>query len=1166
MNSKGRIKDIFSVILGAAALILLVIVFSVARRPGDTRSAAARLERNVERRLAQLENYMSDPSDRIPRDMVVYRYVQDTLVSWYNRFPVSNDNFRSGMMFQSIVNPEMNFYSPLSEVTDSLSFLCLSDSWYLLKKTDDGYNTVIGGLEIMKESDTRSLNGVNPRLGLGENFSIKPLSSSGGDAVRAEGRPQFKVHYDSFSGNVSADFALVWIAFALLVAAGVLYLESRRTLKAFGISAGVLSVFMAGMYVWSVHADFGMKIFSPLLYAGGPVLHSLGSVVIINLAILLLVGGLFIVRKNISDRVRGNTGAAVSGFLCLLLVAGILAYTHVALRSIIMNSNISLELYNIENISVWSVIVYLSFLTMLLTIPMLLQMLQPALTRLAGRHFDVLSPGGRTVFCVAVASYLVLVTSLLGFRKEQGRQEVWANMLAVERDLSLELQLRGVENRIADDVFIASLAVLDHGESSIQNMIANNYLAGISRDYNINVVVANESDAGRRGDRRSEMINRRIMEGGEPVADNSHFIYYESQEGQPRYVGVFNYVHEQYGFSRVMIEVQPKSSGRERGYSVLLGISTPGRFSLPSGYAYARYKDRSLVNFKGNYPYPAQMDESLAEDVYGRREDVLNMEGYIHFCNLVGGNEAVLISRSKNSVAGYMVSLTFLAIVAFFLSSLLLLGRRKKNFFETGYYKTRISWVVMVALFLTLVVMTFASVMYVYRRNETNLNNLMSDKIVSIQSMLQEEMLSVRGPQDFRNPQRMNMLETVADNTNSDIDLYSPDGKIVFSTFRESFETNPLGSRMDWKAYENIVKKGRRFFINRETVSGVSCYVMYAPVFGPGNRLITIMSSPYTGGETNILEMDVYRHLFTIITVFLLLLLLAKVALSSVLDRMFKPLREMGSKMNNAEINSLEYIDYDREDEISSVVQAYNRMVTELSESSRKLAQAERDKAWSGMARQVAHEIKNPLTPMKLQLQRIIRLKQRGDDGWQDKFDEVTKVILDHIDILTDTANEFSTFAKLYTEEHTVFDLDLVLQEEISMFDNRESLTFNYFGFSGTKIKGPKPQLTRVFVNLINNSVQALEGNPDGIITVSLRNSVTDGFLDIVVEDNGPGVAPENVEKLFTPNFTTKNGGSGLGLAISRSILDRCGATISYSRSFQLGGACFSIQYPRGTV
>lgn len=143
-------------------------------------------------------------------------------------------------------------------------------------------------------------------------------------------------------------------------------------------------------------------------------------------------------------------------------------------------------------------------------------------------------------------------------------------------------------------------------------------------------------------------------------------------------------------------------------------------------------------------------------------------------------------------------------------------------------------------------------------------------------------------------------------------------------------------------------------------------------------------------------------------------------------------------------------------------------------------------------------------------------------------------------------------------------DLDLVLREEIAMFDNRENIQINYMGLKDAVATGPKPQLTRVFVNLINNAIQAVEEQGGGTIQISLRNSSSgDGFYDIVFEDSGPGVASENVDKLFTPNFTTKSSGTGLGLAISRSILERCGARISYSRSFVLGGACFTIVYPK---
>ena len=289
---------------------------------------------------------------------------------------------------------------------------------------------------------------------------------------------------------------------------------------------------------------------------------------------------------------------------------------------------------------------------------------------------------------------------------------------------------------------------------------------------------------------------------------------------------------------------------------------------------------------------------------------------------------------------------------------------------------------------------------------------------------------------------------------------------------------------------------------------------------------------------------------------------------------MFSPLLEMGRKMNSADINNLEYIIYKREDEISSLVDAYNRMVHDLSDSTRQLAQAERDNAWSQMARQVAHEIKNPLTPIKLELQRLIRLKQNNNPAWEEKFDRVAAVVLEHIDILTDTANEFSTFAKLYSEEPVLLDLDKILKDQLLIFDNKENITISYLGMENAYVVAPKPQLIRVFVNLITNAIQAVEMHQresevetgeivPGKVVIYLRNSTKDGFYDVVVDDSGSGVKEENICRLFTPNFTTKSAGTGLGLAICRNIMEKCGGEISYKRSFTLGGASFTVTIPK---
>ena len=352
-----------------------------------------------------------------------------------------------------------------------------------------------------------------------------------------------------------------------------------------------------------------------------------------------------------------------------------------------------------------------------------------------------------------------------------------------------------------------------------------------------------------------------------------------------------------------------------------------------------------------------------------------------------------------------------------------------------------------------------------------------------------------------------------------------------------------------------------------------SYWSMYAPVFNDNGDMIAIISSPYTDRNYDF-RREAFFHAALIFNLFILLLIASLLFSTREVNSMFSPLIEMGKKMNVADVHNLEYIIYKRDDEISSLVEAYNRMVHDLSDSTKQLAQAERDKAWSQMARQVAHEIKNPLTPIKLQLQRLIRLKENNNPKWEERFDEVSAVVLEHIDILTETANEFSTFAKLYSEEPVLLDLNKTLKDQLIIFDNKDNVNIQYIGMDEALVMAPKPQLIRVFVNLITNAVQAVEieqkealergETPEpGNVIIFLRNSTRDGYYDVVVDDNGPGVTEENLDKLFTPNFTTKSSGTGLGLAICRNIIEKCDGEIGYKKSVVLGGASFTVTLPK---
>ncbi len=1117
----------------ALAVILPFSAMYIGNLPGNTEREAAKVSRTVTDRMHILDEYVDSAltADRrvrtshsdVPPDMVIYRYIDDTLQSWSNQFPVRNDDISSRIVFPRLSKPRESIYSPLADVTPEVSFVNYGQKWYLVKSGSIGNRKVIAGLEIVDSMSDESPGGVNRKLGLGRNYAIVPLSESSGSAVIIDGKPVFKI------------------------------VEN---------------------HLWGENIKSSSRIFSPTVYADGQLFNSLGAVLIVSILIVLLICCTFAARNGIFRRIlKARHRKRILGLYatCMfLMIAGVLAFIHVIFRSIILNSNISLELYRLNDLSLFSLLVYLTLISLLMTVPLLTQMLMPALKHLTGFRHNLFSAGSRTVTAIVFATYIVTTAGTLGFRKEQNRVNVWANRLSIERDISLELELRRVEDKIASDQLISTLSALKKSDLTILNRIVESYMLRVSQDYDITVELfpENERDKGVIA-YFTEMVTR-----GSPISEGSRFRYMRDTGGHSLYAGSFAYYNYGSGVTMMLLRVSPKSSRENKGYARLLGYSAPGDVLIPPRYSYAKYSGKTLTSYKGNYSYPTVVDENLEEEIDEAVDGVVRMNGYTHFINKVSDNDLIIVSRPKIDDFTYFVAFLFLTLVFYFCLSLLTLTRIHPRLRESNYYKSRINAAMMAALIMTLIALATVSVLFVYRRNNANLKSSMADKINSLQTLLQARCRYVDDFGEFSAQTAAGILEDISNTMKSDITLYTTGGKEFRSTTPEVFDMMLLGSRMNQDAFESIIYKNKRYYIGMEDIGSRRTYFLYAPVFNAQGKMIAIMCSPFTD-ESFDFKSEAVLHSITVITMFMILLLLARFITAKAVDRMFKPLSEMGRKMNEASINNLEYIVYERDDEVSRLVRAYNLMVHDLYNSTRRLTQAERDKAWATMARQVAHEIKNPLTPIKLQIQRLVRMKKNGNPAWAERFDEISEEVLKQIDLLADTANEFSTFAKLYTEEPVEINLDRLLKEEIDLFDSRENIRFSYMGLENATARGPKPQLTRVFVNLINNAVQAIEnaqaeardngGEPfTGRIVVSLRLSSKDGFYDIVFEDNGPGVSDENRSRLFTPNFTTKSNGTGLGLSICRNILEKCNGEIFYSKSFSLKGACFTVRFPRG--
>jgi nitrogen fixation/metabolism regulation signal transduction histidine kinase len=255
-----------------------------------------------------------------------------------------------------------------------------------------------------------------------------------------------------------------------------------------------------------------------------------------------------------------------------------------------------------------------------------------------------------------------------------------------------------------------------------------------------------------------------------------------------------------------------------------------------------------------------------------------------------------------------------------------------------------------------------------------------------------------------------------------------------------------------------------------------------------------------------------------------------------------------------------ETLEWPYDDDIGLMVAEYNKMVKKLEESAHQLAQTEREDAWKEMAKQVAHEIKNPLTPMRLNLQFLQNAIKNKQDNTLEITRKVTDSLIEQIDNLNYIASEFSNFAKLPDPQIAVFSLNTILESSVSIYKNESAITISLsLPPRPIIIKSDKSHLLRVFSNLLQNAVQSIPEGKDGLIQVNLY--IQNQLAVVQVKDNGSGIPSSIREDVFIPHFTTKNAGSGIGLAMTKRIVEYWHGSIWFE-SIEYEGTDFYVALP----
>jgi signal transduction histidine kinase len=397
---------------------------------------------------------------------------------------------------------------------------------------------------------------------------------------------------------------------------------------------------------------------------------------------------------------------------------------------------------------------------------------------------------------------------------------------------------------------------------------------------------------------------------------------------------------------------------------------------------------------------------------------------------------------------------------------------------------------------------------------------------------------------------RPDRVELIASNVGTDFNVYVGN-ELRISSRPELYTTGLLDDRLNGRAYAAVVLDGRRYHMQTEHVGLYQYEVGYRPVLDAAGGVIGIVGVPTLYRQEEV-DRELSERNAVLIGVYAVVLLSIVIATTVLANRIAAPVQKLTVLTRDVARGNLEISARlpRAEGEIGELVQAFDAMARDVRRSRDELVQAERELAWREMARQIAHEIKNPLTPMKLSIQHLRQTYRDNAPDFSSILEAVTRTVIEQIDTLSRIASEFSHFARMPRRKVEACDVESVVREAVQLFRPDTRVTFKIDAEAGIPaLQADREELRRAFINIIRNAVQATAGK--GTIEVTVRRSSSG--VSVAFRDYGSGISDEVRQKLFQPNFSTKTDGMGLGLAIVKKTMDDLGASIAIESAVKKG-------------
>jgi two-component system nitrogen regulation sensor histidine kinase NtrY len=621
----------------------------------------------------------------------------------------------------------------------------------------------------------------------------------------------------------------------------------------------------------------------------------------------------------------------------------------------------------------------------------------------------------------------------------------------------------------------------------------------------------------------------------------------------------------------IVVTASPKQFKREAIYPALFRQQNSTDDAMADA-TFAIYKGRRLIDYSNDYPFKdtlflSQLPILQYEQRKGKDANELWYKG--------GNNRVVILVSNNTAFAEFLTlfaalfTIVVLLIIIFEVGSFILRARFEKRDFSKAIslnIRSQVQTTIIgISIFSFIVIGVVTINFFINQFNKTTKAKLAR----SVQVMVNEVQETIQNDLMFEgfnsisdNSELEKKVVEIANLNNTDLNLYDTNGDLQITTQPDIYNKHILSNKMQPNAYYHLYQLHNILFTQKEYIKRFSFESVYKPIKGDGGKVLAYLNIPYLNSQTEV-NGEISNLLVTLIFSNAVIFVLAGIIALLLTYRITSSLELIGNKLKALHLGGKnEQITWHRKDEISVLVNEYNKMVRQLEASAQALARSERAGAWQEMARQVAHEIKNPLTPMKLSIQYLQRAIDNNSPNVKELSQRVAETLVEQIDQLAQIAGDFSQFANINHVKPMHFNLSETLESLAALHESGSQVHIKYIPpAQSCYVYADKTQINRLFTNLIKNAEEASDGE---VADIKIKQHCVNKNVIVTIADKGTGITEDKQSHIFEPNFTTKSSGTGLGLAICKGIVEKAQGKIWFTTKEGVG-TTFYVELPLST-